>query len=414
MRTVCRSSPRPRPRFPCLFRRSRSLCLARSPCIPCSPGPPRQAVGQHRRVFGRLRSGCPCRTRPVIAPSPDSGFAADGREGSAWPGIAPSRGRFRSTRCSFTPACDRVRGRPRARAAETSESGDRSRADACFALAEQVFEEAGPARLALIRGDRRAGARGDACFAGEPSNSGRAVRVCDAGCLRAAPLATTRSALTGRARAVDHPALALSSLPSGHGRRAARAPMSGWFVPPPSRPVKSDEDLRLEREPKVAELARSGLLRSVRLRRAMLLVRREHFIPAAYRDHAYEELPLPLPGERATISCPHSYPLFYEPLGLNEGHRLLEVGVGSGLRRVPGAAGGGSRRPGRGDRDRPPLRSRSPGRTSGRPAIPTSSSSTPMRDSGTPSTSPTTGSASQPPAPRFRRRCSSSSPRRGG
>jgi protein-L-isoaspartate(D-aspartate) O-methyltransferase len=59
-------------------------------------------------------------------------------------------------------------------------------------------------------------------------------------------------------------------------------------------------------------------------------VRREDFIPFCYRDHAYEEVPLPLPGERATISCPHSYPLFYEPLGLGEGDRFLEVGVGSG------------------------------------------------------------------------------------
>src|ERR687892_418365 len=106
--------------------------------------------------------------------------------------------------------------------------------------------------------------------------------------------------------------------------------MSGWFIPPPSRPVKSDEELRLERERKVAELGRGGRLRSERLRRAMLRVRREDFIPAAYRDHAYEEVPLPLPGERATISCPHSYPLFYEPLGLEKGHRFLEVGVGSG------------------------------------------------------------------------------------
>lgn len=106
--------------------------------------------------------------------------------------------------------------------------------------------------------------------------------------------------------------------------------MSGWFIPPPSRPVKSDEELRLEREAKVAELGRGGLLRSERLRRAMLGVRREDFIPAAYRDHAYEEVPLPLPGERATISCPHSYPLFYEPLGLDAGQRFLEVGVGSG------------------------------------------------------------------------------------
>jgi protein-L-isoaspartate(D-aspartate) O-methyltransferase len=106
--------------------------------------------------------------------------------------------------------------------------------------------------------------------------------------------------------------------------------MSGWFTPPPSQPVKTDEDLRRERETKVAELGRRGRLRSERLRRAMVTVRREDFIPALYRDHAYEEVPLPLPGERATISCPHSYPLFYEPLGLDEGHRFLEVGVGSG------------------------------------------------------------------------------------
>ena len=106
--------------------------------------------------------------------------------------------------------------------------------------------------------------------------------------------------------------------------------MAGWYVPPPSAPVKTDEDLRLEREAKVAELRRRGLLRSEGIRRAMLAVRREDFIPDGYRDHAYEEIPLPLPGEQATISCPHSYPLFYEPLGLHEGHRFLEVGVGSG------------------------------------------------------------------------------------
>jgi len=106
--------------------------------------------------------------------------------------------------------------------------------------------------------------------------------------------------------------------------------MSGWLIPPPSRPVKSDEELRREREAKIAELVRRGLLRSDRLRSAMLSVRREDFIPSRYRDHAYEEVPLPLPGERATISCPHSYPLFYEPLGLDDGQRFLEVGVGSG------------------------------------------------------------------------------------
>jgi methylase of polypeptide subunit release factors len=112
--------------------------------------------------------------------------------------------------------------------------------------------------------------------------------------------------------------------------RSSGAMNYGWFIPPASLPVKSDETLLREREAKIEELARRGLLRSERLRRAMLGVLREDFIPSPYRDHAYEEVPLPLPGDRATISCPHSYPLFYEPLGLGHGHRFLEVGVGSG------------------------------------------------------------------------------------
>jgi protein-L-isoaspartate O-methyltransferase len=70
----------------------------------------------------------------------------------------------------------------------------------------------------------------------------------------------------------------------------------------------------------VAELARSGLLWSGRLREAMRTVRREEFVPPAWRgDYAYAyaevPLPLPLPGRLASISCPHSYPLFYEAFG---------------------------------------------------------------------------------------------------
>ena len=53
-------------------------------------------------------------------------------------------------------------------------------------------------------------------------------------------------------------------------------------------------------------------------------------MPQCYRDYAYLEVPFPLPGEHASISCPHSYPLFYEPLDLDEGQRFLEVGLGSG------------------------------------------------------------------------------------
>lgn len=106
--------------------------------------------------------------------------------------------------------------------------------------------------------------------------------------------------------------------------------MLGWITPPPREPTKTPEELALERAAKVEQLTAAGLLKSEHIRRAILKVPREDFIPRLYRDYAYDEVPLPLPGERATISCPHSYPLFYEPLGLDRGQKFLEVGVGSG------------------------------------------------------------------------------------
>ncbi len=106
--------------------------------------------------------------------------------------------------------------------------------------------------------------------------------------------------------------------------------MQGWIIPPPKEPTKSKEEFRKERGKKVRGLIRQGYLRTKRIKHAISKVPREDFIPLLYKDYAYSEVPLPLPGENATISCPHSYPLFYEPLGLDEGHKFLEVGLGSG------------------------------------------------------------------------------------
>jgi protein-L-isoaspartate(D-aspartate) O-methyltransferase len=105
--------------------------------------------------------------------------------------------------------------------------------------------------------------------------------------------------------------------------------MYGWVIPPPKTPTKTPQEFLQERLNKVTELEARGFLTSPRLKAAMAKVPREDFIPPAYRDYAYLEVPLPLPGE-ATISCPHSYPLFYEALRLDAGHRFLEVGAGSG------------------------------------------------------------------------------------
>jgi protein-L-isoaspartate(D-aspartate) O-methyltransferase len=106
--------------------------------------------------------------------------------------------------------------------------------------------------------------------------------------------------------------------------------MRGWPVPRPKPPTKTPSQLAIERQLKVTALEAQGLFTSERIKAALLKVPREDFIPPEFRDFAYEEVPLPLPGTAATISCPHSYPLFYEPLGLGLGHRFLEIGTGSG------------------------------------------------------------------------------------
>ena len=94
--------------------------------------------------------------------------------------------------------------------------------------------------------------------------------------------------------------------------------------------MKTKQIFGREREEKVHWLVRRGFLKSQGILQAMLKVPREEFIPDPYRDYAYMEVPLPIPGRNATISCPHSYPLFYEALDLGRGDRFLEVGAGSG------------------------------------------------------------------------------------
>ncbi len=106
--------------------------------------------------------------------------------------------------------------------------------------------------------------------------------------------------------------------------------MFGWIVPPPRKPIKTEEQLLRERKEKVKWLVQHGFLTSKRIANGMLKVPREDFVPEMYKDYTYLEVPLPLPGSNATISCPHSYPLFYEALKLGEGDKFLEVGAGSG------------------------------------------------------------------------------------
>jgi len=61
----------------------------------------------------------------------------------------------------------------------------------------------------------------------------------------------------------------------------------------------------------------------------MLKVERHRFVPAAYRNEAYEDYPLPV-GEGQTISQPYIVAFMTEALELKKEDKVLEIGTGSG------------------------------------------------------------------------------------
>ena len=76
------------------------------------------------------------------------------------------------------------------------------------------------------------------------------------------------------------------------------------------------------------DVARRGVA-DERVLAAMGTVPREAFVPAADRDRAYADRPLPI-GWDQTISQPYVVAVMAEALELEPGDRVLEVGAGSG------------------------------------------------------------------------------------
>lgn len=79
----------------------------------------------------------------------------------------------------------------------------------------------------------------------------------------------------------------------------------------------------------VRSLQSQGLLRDPAVARALMEVPREAFVPPELREQAYADTPLPI-GEGQTISAPHMVALMAQALDARPGHRVLEVGAGSG------------------------------------------------------------------------------------
>jgi protein-L-isoaspartate(D-aspartate) O-methyltransferase len=83
------------------------------------------------------------------------------------------------------------------------------------------------------------------------------------------------------------------------------------------------------RERMVQRLVNEGIIRSPRVIEAMRRVPRHVFVPRGYRDSAYYDTPLGI-GSGQTISAPHMVGMMLEYLDLQEGHKVLEIGAGSG------------------------------------------------------------------------------------
>ena len=73
----------------------------------------------------------------------------------------------------------------------------------------------------------------------------------------------------------------------------------------------------------------NGYVTDERVLAAMEKVPRHEFIPAELRDQAYADSPLPI-GMGQTISAPHMVGIMMQALELRPGHKVLEIGAGSG------------------------------------------------------------------------------------
>ncbi|MCX8181088.1 MAG: protein-L-isoaspartate(D-aspartate) O-methyltransferase [Thermofilaceae archaeon] len=84
-----------------------------------------------------------------------------------------------------------------------------------------------------------------------------------------------------------------------------------------------------KRQKLVELLELEGIVKTPQVKRALLSVPREEFVPVEYRDEAYEDHPLPIP-EGQTISAPHMCAIMCEAAAIEKGDSVLEVGTGSG------------------------------------------------------------------------------------
>ncbi len=93
--------------------------------------------------------------------------------------------------------------------------------------------------------------------------------------------------------------------------------------------VEEEERRFEEARRRMVDLLRNQGVADERVLEAMMRVKRHLFVPQHLRDHAYDDYPLYI-GEGQTISAPHMVAMMCHYLDLRRGHKVLEIGAGSG------------------------------------------------------------------------------------
>ncbi len=93
--------------------------------------------------------------------------------------------------------------------------------------------------------------------------------------------------------------------------------------------VEKQAGYRALREQMVARQIENRGIHDEAIVKAMLTVPREAFVIDNYRKFAYDDTPLPIPGQQ-TISQPYVVALMIRALRLQATDRVLEIGTGSG------------------------------------------------------------------------------------
>ena len=101
------------------------------------------------------------------------------------------------------------------------------------------------------------------------------------------------------------------------------------FEPSSPKAQGAEEPFAALRRQMVDRQIRSRGVNHPEVLRAMAVVQRHRFVPEALRSKAYRDTPLPI-GQGQTISQPYIVALMSELLDLKPGHRVLEIGTGSG------------------------------------------------------------------------------------